>query len=280
MNKKGNLKEYVESFDSIQETKIFSKNACKKIMDTLLKRQSEWENRKDTSNPNFLNMQSHVNASSGEEDSFFQTLGALTYLDAADDIAEGLKMGKGNTSIYKKKSEYFNKILEKDFDWMYIKIKSYYEEKFEKPVIYKLALPGFHIFQTKEKLSYEYARNLATIHQDFPHECHKWDSDVLAVSSFTIAIDLPKCTAGLNIWRNGDIFEDLGTVFLENMSVKDQIRVIKNSEYFPYKLGYMYEQDGLLRHQITVGGDIMENERRVTLQGHIVETDKEIILYV
>ena len=51
-------------------------------------------------------------------------------------------------------------------------------------------------------------------------------------------------------------------------------------EYFPYKVGYMYEQDGLLRHQITVGGDIMENEMRVTLQGRIVETEKEIILYV
>ena len=274
--KKNNLKEYVESFDSIQETKIFSKNECKKIMNTLLKRQNEWENRKNTSNPNFLKMQKHVGSCNGTEDGFFMTFGALTYLDAAD-------------NVYKEKEKYFNKILKKDFDWMYAKIKSYYKEKFEKPVVYKLGLPGFHIFQTKEKLSYEYARNLATIHQDFPHEDHEWDSDILAVSSFTIAIDLPKCTAGLNIWRDGNIFRllddvttvlDIGRIFFDNLSTRDQIKVTENSEYFPYKLGYMYEQDGLLRHQITVGGDVMENERRVTLQGHMVEIDKEIIIYV
>ena len=64
------------------------------------------------------------------------------------------------------------------------------------------------------------------------------------------------------------------------MSKKDQIKVTETAEYFPYKLGYIYEQDGMLRHQITVGGDILENERRITLQGHLVETEKEIIIYV
>ena len=107
-----------------------------------------------------------------------------------------------------------------------------------------------------------------------------FSASLRSIKDSNIAIELPKCTAGLNIWRDGDIFKSLGTVFLENMGARDQLRVINSSEYFPYKVGYMCEQDGLLRHQITVGGDIMENEMRVTLQGHIVETEKEIILYV
>ena len=248
---KQNLKKYSEKFDPILETKIFTKKECERIVNTLIKRQNEWE----------------VRSPIGD---FFMSYGALTYLDA-----EG-----GYYESYTQKSKYFNEILMEDFDWMYSKIKSYYEERFEKPVVFKYALPGFHIFQTAEMLNHEHIKNSASIHVDLPHRPHEWDSDILAVSSFTIAVKLPRCGAGLNIWQDKNVFDNIETVFFDELDEKNQLKVTESAEYFPYKLGYIYEQSGLTRHQITCKGEVMENERRVTLQGHIVETDKEIILYV
>ena len=99
---KQNLKKYSEKFDPILETKIFTKKECERIVNTLIKRQNEWE----------------VRSPIGD---FFMSYGALTYLDA-----EG-----GYYESYTQKSKYFNEILMEDFDWMYSKIKSYYEERFE-----------------------------------------------------------------------------------------------------------------------------------------------------
>ena len=241
-----NLKQYVGKFNPILETKMFSKEECEEIVNKLVEKQDKWENRSPSSN-------------------FFMSYGALTYLDKTE---------------YAKKANYFNKMMVKDFDWMYRKIWDYYQMKFHKPVVFQLALPGFHIFQTAEQLNHEYIRNLASIHLDRPHISHDWGEEILAVSSFTIAIDLPKCGAGLNIWENDDIFNGVYTVFFHQMNKKTQLAITKNSEYFPYKLGYIYEQGGMLRHQITCNGDVMEGERRVTVQGHLVETNKEIIIYV
>ena len=76
------------------------------------------------------------------------------------------------------------------------------------------------------------------------------------------------------------MFKKVNTVFYNKMSKKDQIKITKTAEYFPYRLGYIYEQDGMLRHQINCNGDIMKGERRVTVQGHLVETNGEVIIYV
>ena len=262
-----NLKHYIEKFNPILETKIFSTKECEKIVKTLVKKQDKWENRSPNGN-------------------FFMSYGALTYLDAVKGIANDPEYDQfRNTDrsipdVYEKKAIYFNKMMVKDFDWMYRKIWNYYQEKFDKPVVFKLALPGFHIFQTAKQLNHEYVKNLATIHIDLPQTSHDWEDDILAASSFTIAVDLPKCTAGLNIWRDDSIFKNVNTVFFHQMDKESQLNITKNAEYFPYKLGYIYEQDGMLRHQITCGGDIMEEERRITIQGHLVETNKEIIIYV
>ena len=69
-------------------------------------------------------------------------------------------------------------------------------------------------------------------------------------------------------------------MFFPQIDKESQLLITKNAEYFPYKLGYIYEQDGMLRHQITCNGDIMKGERRVTVQGHLVEVDEKIIIYV
>lgn len=265
---KKDLKQYNKKFNPILETKIFSKEECEKIVNKLVENQDKWENR----------------SPSGD---FFMSYGALTYLDANEGVAGDPEYDKFRNNnelipnIYDKKADYFNEMMVKDFDWMYAKIWSYYQEKFEKPVVFKLALPGFHIFQTAEQLNHDYVKNLATIHVDLPQTAHKWEGgEVLAASSFTIAVSLPKCTAGLNIWLDNSLFKDINTVFYHEMTKEQQIRIAKTAKYFPYKLGYVYEQDGFVRHQITCGGDVEAGERRITIQGHLVETNKEIIIYV
>tara|TARA_Y100000592_G_scaffold73797_1_gene114975 strand:- start:670 stop:1467 length:798 start_codon:yes stop_codon:yes gene_type:complete len=262
-----NLKQYVKKFNPILETEMFSKEECEMIVNKLIERQDKWESRSPLGD-------------------FFMSYGALTYLDAVGGVADDEEYDQfRNTdrsipNIYAKKANYFNKMMIKDFDWMYRKIWGYYQMKFHKPVVFKLALPGFHIFQTAEQLNNEDAKNLATIHVDMPHTSHNWGEEVLAVSSFTIAVDLPKCGAGLNIWRDNSIFKDAESVFFNKINKKTQLAITKTAEYFPYKLGYVYEQDGMLRHQITCNGDIIDGERRITVQGHLVETSREIIIYV
>jgi len=264
---KTNLKKYVDSFNPILENKIFSEIECFSIANRLIYRRKEWENRSPKGN-------------------FFMSYGALTYLDTEQGVGPDPEYdqfrgkSKFTSNIYENKSNYFNKLLMLDFYWVYDKIWSYYQAKFDKTVVFQKALPGFHIFQTPKQLNHELVRNLATIHVDLPQTAHKWENDIISASSFTIAIELPKCTAGLNIWKDDSIFKNVNTVFYDNMSKEDQVKITETAEYFPYKLGYIYEQDGMLRHQITVGGDILENERRITLQGHLVETEKEIIIYV
>ena len=247
---KENLKEYINSFDCILETKFLSEIECTNILEKLISRKENWENRIPKSD-------------------YFMSYGALTYLDADKDNLN-----------YKEKSIYFNKLLMEDFSWVYDKIKKYYQEKFIKPVVFKKALPGFHIFQNPKAIDLEVAKNSAAIHIDLPQIFHNWGSNWIASSSFTIAIELPKCTAGLNIWKDNSVFDNIKTTFYDQMSKEDQIKVTNNAEYYPYKLGHMYEQSGMIRHQITVKGEVLENERRITMQGHLVEVDDEIIIYV
>jgi len=208
----------------IKENKILSKLECSEISLKLIKQRDNWEKRISKNNINFM------------------TYGALTYLDIDN---------------YSEKSNYFNKLLKKDFKLLYNKIKEYYEIKFNKPVVFEKALPGFHIFEAVENVKHDEIKNLGKIHIDKPHELHKWDYEIENVLSFTIALQLPNCTAGLNTW--------------------DGSNAVK---YIPYKTGYIYEQDGKTLHQIAIGGDVFKNEKRITLQGHLVQTEKQIIIYV
>jgi hypothetical protein len=261
---KKNLKEHVDSFDLILETKLLSEIECASVARRLISKKENWENR-------------------SPEGNFFMSYGALTYLDAKQGVSLDPEYDRYrgiNNCSYDDKKNYFNKLLIQDFYWLYDKIWFYYQEKFSKPVVFKKALPGFHIFQTPEQINSDVVRNSATIHVDLPQTSHEWGTQLIAASSFTIAIELPNCGAGLNIWKDDGIFEDINTVFYEQMSDKQKLIVSSSSEYYPYKLGYMYEQSGMLRHQITVGGIVLENERRITMQGHLVETDYKVIIYV
>ena len=261
---KKSLKEYTESFDLLLETKMFSKEDCDKIINILIKRKDQWENRSPIGD-------------------FFNTYGALTYLDKDDKSyakRNDPNVVKNSGYFYESKLEHFNKILEEDLKWMYDKIKLYYEERLNKPIVFKKALPAFHIFKASEDLEYEYIKNLASIHVDAPEASHEWDEEIIAVSSFTVAIELPKCTAGLNVWLDDSMFNNINTVFFYEMNSEEQSIVTKHAKYFPYKQGYVYEQDGSVRHQITCGGNVFKGERRITLQGHLVETNNEIIIYV
>ena len=168
---KQNLKEYNKKFNPILETKIFSEIECFSIANRLISRKSEWENRSPKGN-------------------FFMSYGALTYLDAEKGVGPDPEYDKfrGNSkfisNIYENKVNYFNKLLILDFYWVYDKIWNYYQVKFDKPVVFQKALPGFHIFQTPKQLNHEFARNLATIHVDLPQTSHDWESDIISASSF------------------------------------------------------------------------------------------------
>ena len=224
------------------ETEFLSKKECKKIVNLLIKRQDKWESRSPFGD-------------------FFMSYGALTYLD---------------TKNYDKKVKRFNQILLEDFDWIYNKIKLYYKNKFNKSIEYRKALPGFHIFQNSDKINMY--KDFANIHSDLTHLKHDWESPISSVFSFTIAIELPKCGAGLNVWPSFP--KHIKNTFFPGMKKDDQELLKETAIYIPYKLGYIYEHTGLLMHQITVQDSVEDKERRITMQGHLVETTNKIIIYV
>ena len=64
------------------------------------------------------------------------------------------------------------------------------------------------------------------------------------------------------------------------MNKEDQELLKETAIYSPYKLGYIYEHTGLITHQITVQDGVKKGEKRITMQGHLVETTDEVIIYV
>jgi len=263
---KKSLEEYKNTFNPILEDYIFSKKECERIVNTLVEQKHEWESRTKIM-----------------DRSLFLTYGAMTYLD------------KDDMEMYGYKANFYNTLLVDNFGWVFDKIKNYYKERLNKPITYtKKAMPGFHIFQDPDLINNN--KWWSSIHIDMPYENHEWSGDIISVSSFTIAIQMPKCTSGLRFWsgdtmrfNKNDSSPSRGTSafmkkatskFYYEMDKLEQKTTKEGATYIPYKEGYIYEQSGHMFHQIAEGGDMEENEKRITIQGHITELEKEIVIYV
>ena len=166
---------------------------------------------------------------SRSEDFPFYTLGKSAYLD-------------GNTEDYYSGADRLNKILMETFRPLYKFVAGSLAEELGERVYFKLklALPGFHIFPSDEKL----LSITGNWHFDKPHKTLCLGE--VDASAFTVPVMLPSSGGGME----------------------------SEEKYHPYSVGEMVMHSGEELHRIAKYNKYREGEYRITLQGHIVRDDK------
>lgn len=207
----------------------------------------------------------------------FYTLGAAHYFDIPDNPE--------SPNYYYELAKKYNPILQLHLGWLYERLANKLVQHLKAPVNYRenLGLPGFHIFLPHPAL--EEPKNLThqqwyasrynqpkvvanAIHSDTSHMLVNWetkekDIDFSKVMSFTLAIVLPKSGGGLYVW---DLQRD------ETIGIKsgELLKLLnsRNKTLYSYKPGNFILHSGQNYHQIAPMPNMLENDSRITLQGH------------
>ena len=177
----------------------------------------------------------------------FYTLGAATYQD--DPLA------------YPAIANAFNVVIQRSFpDLLQAVVRAL---PVDRPAFLPgTALPSFHVIDSRAN------GEAGSIHIDEPYERIDWGCEVTDPFSFTMAVELPSCGGGMNIWPN---------VTDEELGAYEVDHAVPQPEYVPYELGILYVHSGLTPHQMANPGDIGGRERRITLQGHGVTLESGVV---
>tara|TARA_R110000787_G_scaffold82065_2_gene177697 strand:- start:315 stop:1034 length:720 start_codon:yes stop_codon:yes gene_type:complete len=168
----------------------------------------------------------------------FYTLGAATYQD--DPLS------------YPQIAEALNPLLHEHFEPLLRKVYNHYTTPYTQ--LKGVARAGFHIF---DKTSNGLVGNA---HIDEPFKRVKWPSEHFTNPfSFTMLLEQPAAGAGMDYWSDSTD-EDLHRATTEG--------IYPPHEHLQYELGVLYTHDGLTPHRIANKGDMLNNEYRITLQGH------------
>jgi len=171
----------------------------------------------------------------------FHTLGASAYLDIVGGDQEPYFTGVRacNGALAYCFGPLYREISEALTDLL--KVKASFDSA--------LALPGFHIFFAHEA----FVREGGLWHMDMGHiQLGLPDIDPI---SFTVSVCLPKDGAGMD-YKVGD-----------------------EEHHLAYKVGGMVVHDGCMMHRIAPLKSYLDNDERITMQGHGVKIDGEYILF-
>ena len=153
----------------------------------------------------------------------------------------------GNTNEYFKGADRLNSVLMKTFQPLYKRVANVLGRELREEILLEddLALPGFHIFPSDKKLLLV----SGNWHSDTPHMTLGLGGK--DANSFTVPVMLPTGGGGVE-------FED---------------------GYKPYAVGEMVMHNGQHLHRIASYKKYKPNEYRITLQGHIVRSDANLIMF-
>ena len=218
------------------------------------------------------------------------TLGVASYIDCKP------------YQRYTEGKSIFNPILLNSFDWLYNIVVQKVTENFGQAEIFNtLAVPGFHVMghkpnatlipQDKYQCSDKYP--CTSIHIDYPQYEHKiwieqfqsidWDNPL----TLTLPIELPHNGGGLYTWLNQEPLKKHaysnfteGTIGALGWDSNTQI-TLRNIQYKEmhnpflrlYQLGELSYAFGFPIHQICEGGNLLPDDRRITLQIHALKCD-------
>lgn len=219
--------------------------------------------------------------------SYYYTFGPFTHLDAVDK----------DSNTYQEIKDKTNHIMLESFSSLYLKVISSLEN-IVGPCIYEedLSLPSFHIFGKKKTEKYEIklSKNigLATgIHQD--KQCYYHDRiwskykkvEKENILSFTLPLELQKNGGGMAVWGEDNFDIDSESDYANEMksytnafddphsyNLKETLGNQK-PKIVEYEIGKMFYFVGDPFHQILFSNNSMNNERRITLQGHAIKCD-------
>jgi|HubBroStandDraft_1064217.scaffolds.fasta_scaffold00005_100 hypothetical protein len=214
---------------------------CQQIRDRVLALEPRWIRRADT----------------------FFTLGIASYLDAPGRLAE-----------YERQAALHNQVLKSGFDDLYQLLSRFLGSLLGGMVFFDetYSLPGFHVFLVN---GYDRSREnvAASAHFDL-----QWMSAIpewrgTRTLSFTVPIELPSGGASMEVWhfRHEDA--------LEQRVGAREYAAAHPSQRVPYAPGRMVINDGRMLHAIGRGTDPNPFGRRITLQGHGIETPDGWLLY-
>ena len=183
---------------------------------------------------------------------FFFTLGNALYQSS-------------DTQVYWKKSRYYNGLLFTQFSGTYMLLLDTLSAYLKSRVGFMqgFSLPGFHIFEIGLHSVY----NGGGPHFDLSH-LHVFDktSNVYGpIYSFTLPLQLPAASTGLDIWEL-QYGEALGLAGDELTKIAGQ----RKKHFIIYRKGELVVFSGLHLHQIAPVAAINKDDRRITLQGHCI----------
>lgn len=145
-----------------------------------------------------------------------------------------------------------DKIIDKNFSDLLEAMIQYLSNLYNEPIVlsFDLALPGFHIFESDSR----FEGISGNWHYDYPQDTLKLNGT--DSSTVTIAIMVPASGAGLD-WIDGN----------------------GQQQYLPYHEKAIITHNGQTPHRISAFKEIVPNEYRISMQGHLIRRDKILELY-
>ena len=117
-------------------------------------------------------------------------------------------------------------------------------------------LPGFHIF-VYQPFSFE--KRLGPHYDQYDHlKANR------RTATITIPIRLPESLTGMNVWP----------INYEQNELVD-INELPNAYFYSYYEGYGVIHSGKWLHEVVISSDWQPNDKRITLQGHLVYIESE-----
>jgi hypothetical protein len=193
----------------------------------------------------------------------FNVLGASCYAEAQADFG-----------YYQTLASFYNPLFQTHFSQLYTKLNKTLEFvtglKIQKET--GLNLPGFHIFQKNVNSNAPHVDAQYRFIPEFKDFSKLPDENVL---TFTAAVNFSGNECGLNIWPEFE-FEGYDK---QDADVFLNYAKANTPEVVLYKKNYLYIHRGHLLHQIYPTQNIDANRTRITLQGHGIIKDNQLMIY-
>lgn len=233
----------IADLNALGEVDVLSAAECAEVVATVLEMRGQWISR----------------SKSGA----FATLGVNAYMDLASQ--------NDPDASYFDAARMTNAVLEDCFTHLYTTLAEVLQVELGLLVRYTedLALPGFHIWVANAIPQ----RADASVHFDLQYlrllDRPKY-AGATGTVSFTMPVRLPAAGSSLRVWP--------GYRYLD---MARQVATARETEpeVVPYRVGSALVHSGHLLHQIGVTPSVRPDDLRITLQGHGLVVDDDLILY-
>jgi hypothetical protein len=231
----------VSTHSTLGEIDVLSAAECDAVAEDVLSERGRWTPRSPTG--------------------LFATLGVNAYMDLASAAdAEASYFGPARDS---------NRVLQR-FAGVHGQLARALEREIGLPVRYAddLAVPGFHIWDGAGIPT----RPRASIHFDLQYQLLLSRPGYARASgtvSFTLPVRLPAAGSSLRVWP---------CRYPEDVARLPAIRRTE-PEIVPYQAGHAIVHSGHVLHQVGVTPSVRPDDVRITLQGHGLVVDDQLVLY-